>query len=246
MSPSQSQMHRAGGGDGVHRLAESPDVDDHGHGHDQQGEEHQESLKQVGPADRQKPAQKGVSDDDKGSDKHRDGEIRAVGRLKQLAGPDQTGRRIKEEEEEDHQGGQNPQKTRLVTKTELEIIRQGQGIQHLGVPAEPFGGVDPVHQGPGRQPDGDPEGSHPHSEGESGQPQQEPAAHVAGLGAHGRNPAAQLSAAQHVIGEGSGHPVRDDPDDQHGDQIKGKGDDGTVESHIRTTSFFRADNRQFR
>ena len=89
----------------VHRLAESPDVDDHGHGHDQQGEEHQKPLKQVGPADRQKPAQKGVSDDDDGAEKHRYGEVHAVGRLKQLAGPDQTGCGVKEEEQKDHQGG---------------------------------------------------------------------------------------------------------------------------------------------
>ena len=163
-----------------------------------------------------------------------------------LTGPDQTGRRVKEEEEEDHQGGQNPQETRPVPKPKLEIIGKGQGIQHLGVSAEPFGGIDPVQQGPGRQSDGDPEGSHPHAEGKAGQPEQEPAAHIAGLGAHGRDPTAQSPAAQHVVGEGLGHPVRDDPDDQHGYQIKREGDDGTVHSHIRTTSFSRADNRQFR
>ena len=133
-----------------------------------------------------------------------------------------------------------PSSTFLSSLKRLEK-NSGTVIDLSGVDTQPLGHQQEVQVGAQRQTDGGPRRVGDTGEvRHAGQTHQQPGAHVAGLGAHGRDHGAQLAAAQieavraALAGAGVGHAY-----EHHGDEVHRNGDDDTnlCRCHVWNLSF---------
>jgi len=109
-----------------------------------------------------------------------------------------------------------------------EEVRDRDGVDLHAVAAQPLGDDEPVEIGADRETDGRPAGAGEAGPvGEAGQAHEQPAGHVRGLGAEGRDPRAQRAPAQEVglgVAVGPLGEIQADADDQahiddHGDKM---------------------------
>ena len=110
-----------------------------------------------------------------------------------------------------------------------EEFRNGDGVPgHHRIAAQPPCHQKPVQVGAHRQADGGPGRiGDPAPVGYAGQPHEQPAAHVRGLGAHGRDPGPQAAPAQEVVfGALVGAPGEEQPDGHHAGHVTAHGDQG--------------------
>ena len=108
-----------------------------------------------------------------------------------------------DEEDDDEQSRDNGQDAALVPEAAGEEVGDGEGVDAVGVHAETLGHEEPVEVGADGQTDGRPGGlCQAAHHGDGGQTHEEPAAHIRGLGAHGGDQGAQLTAAEEEITRG--------------------------------------------
>ena len=202
------------------------DRDHHDGDCQEQRDEHERSLNEVGRTDGGKAAEQGVEQDDD----HADDQTADVGKVKdgvqQLCAGDEARRRVDDEEEHDEDGGNQGDDPLFV----VEAVRQELGNRnrvpaHLRVAAERLCNDKPVEVGSYFEAQCGPEGLLESSQiGDAGQAHQKPAGHVARLGRKGRRPGAQVPSPQEEILRAV---VRVHPADAHVNheaQIEGKGD----------------------
>ena len=167
---------------------------------DNQRHNHDDGLHKIRSAFRQKTADNRVYQHEHRADNHHGHIVQAKQRGKQLAAGDQAACRIHCEEYKDEKGGNRHHQLALFMEAVGKKLRQRNGVARLfAVPAQPFGGNQPVHIGTQGQADGRPRRvGNTAPIGHAGQPHQKPARHIRGLRAHGRNPRPQRAAAEEI------------------------------------------------
>ena len=183
---SSSAIHR---GERVREAGHAADlVKPHG-GDDDQREEHERTLHDVRPGNREKSAEEGVGNDRPAAEQHGPDVGYAEQRLEQLACGDETGTRVEGEKEQHEGAGNQAQHPGVVVEAPLEIVRQGEGVvQFLGGLAQSLRHQFPVQVGADEQARDHPARFEPGEIGETRQAHQQPAAHVRRLGAPAQSP----------------------------------------------------------
>jgi hypothetical protein len=152
--------------------------DHHERYRDQRGG-HQQALGEVGPGNRQEPAQKRIDDDHGRADRNGPEIGKTEDLFEQLAGRDQAGRGVKEKEHQDQQGRSDAQGPGVVAEAAFEIGRDGQRISGiLAGGAQPGCNQVPVGVSAQGQAQNQPAGLETGKVGIAGQAEQQPAAHV--------------------------------------------------------------------
>ena len=179
---------------------------------------HQEALEQVRPAHGGKAPHQGVEHHDAGGEEQGIAVIQTEGRVEQLAPGHEAGGSVDQEENENEEGGGNPQLPVLVGEPVVKVLRQGNGVAHDGgEDPQPLGHQHPVDPGADDQSQGNPEGADAGHVGVPRQAHEHPAAHVGSLRAHGRDPGTQRPSPQGVAFHILIFFIRDQPDpDQNG------------------------------
>ena len=112
-------------------------------------------------------------------------------------------------------------------------LRHGDGFQIGRIPPQPPGHNEPVQPGAQRQADGGPAGRGDAGEiGKARHSHQQPAGHIAGFGAHGRDQRAHFAAAKVEIGAVVVGLAVCKPNQQHCHQIDDDGGDDADVGHI--------------
>lgn len=183
-------------------------------------------MNEVGHHHRQVAAHHGVDEHDHRADDHHDVVVETEQRGEQLAHGHEAAAHVHAEEHQDDHGRDGGDHALLVMETLGEEVRNGDGIAgHYRVAAQSPGHKLPVEIGAERQADGG-----PHRVGRAGevgqarQAHQQPAAHVGGFGAQGREPRPHAAPARKVfLGGGVGAFGVDESDGQHGRKIDDHG-----------------------
>ena len=144
-----------------------------------------------------------------------------------------AGSGVRDEEHDDNDRAQRVEQVALVMESQRQELRHRDGVQIGRVPPQPPGHDQPVQPCAHRKADGRPAGRGDAGQvREAGHPHQQPAGHIAGLGAHGRDQRAHLAAAKVEVGAVVvGFAVRK-PDEQHCHQIDNDGNNDTDVAHI--------------
>ena len=216
-------------GDGTQEFHGVVDTARAGHGadeHHREREEHEHALNEVGHHHRQVAAHHGVDEHDHRADDHHDVVVETEQRGEQLAHGHEAAAHVHAEEHQDDHGRDGGDHALLVMETLGEEVRNGDGIVgHYRVAAQSPGHKLPVEIGAERQSDGGPHRVGRTSEvGQARQAHQQPAAHVGGFGAQGREPRPHAAPARKVfLGGGVGAFGVDESDGQHGRKIDDHG-----------------------
>ena len=213
---------------------QAPGLDDPEDHDDGQGDRHDDRLDQVHRGHSGEAAHRGVADDDQGPDHHRRHVVPAEEAVEQLADSGQAGGHIGHEEDQDDQGGDAHDHRLLLAVPLGDEAGDGDGVQLYAVAAQPLGHQQEIQIGACGQTDGGPAGvGHAGQIGQAGDPHEQVAAHVAGLGAHGGDqgphaPAPQIEALGALLGPAADHHAGED----HEAEIE---DDGPHDTHLRTS-----------
>ena len=214
-------------------------TDGHHHRRQHQGKDHQRGLHRVSPAHRQETTDQGVGDRGQRADPQRGAVIDAEHLLEQAGTGHHARSAVHGKEHQDHQRRDHPQHAGLVVEAVGKEIRQGQRIVGaLGVHPQWAGNQTPVQVLADAQTDGNPGFGQATGIQRTGQPHQQPAAHVRGTGAQCRHHRAKRTATEDVIVEALGLPPRPDTDGDHHHQVSQERyqQRGTRSHRHRTTS----------
>ena len=155
--------------------------------------------------------------------------------MEQLAAGRKTRGRIRHEEDDDDDRAQSVQQVALVMEAKRQELRYRDGVEVGRIAAEPPGHDEPVEPGTQRKADGRPaRRGNACQIGQTRHTHQQPAGHIAGLGAHSRDqrphlPAAEVEVGAVVVGLAIGETHQ-----QHGRKIDDDGDDDTDLTHTRS------------
>ena len=207
-----------------HRVKAAGLADPEEQDHDER-DGHDDALNKVRRGGRQEAAHRGIEHDDDRADDHRRVIVHAEQGVEELAAGGEAGSRVGYEENNNHERGDQGQHVLLIAVAVGEELRDRDGAGGLGISAEALGHDQPVEIGARRKTDGGPAGIRDAGEiGDAGQAHQEPAAHIRGFRAHGRDQGPELSAAQVEIAHGLIFFGKLDADAHHGEKINGHGD----------------------
>ncbi len=178
----------------------------------------------IGPTDRQKPADQGISDGCTRAQPNGAGIGNTeYGFEKPCPGDDARGGIDGEERQNDH-GRNDAQHFGIILEALREIIRKGQGVvAAFGIDAQGPGDEFPVAPGPKNQANGDPGLRKAAEEQGSRQTQEQPAAHVRSAGGKRRHEAAHVATAEDIVIQGIDGSPGDETDCQHQKDVKREG-----------------------
>ena len=203
------------------------------HQHSHQRQRHDDGLDEVGGGHGAETAQNRITHDDEGRHQHRRHVVHPEQAVEQLATGRKAGGRVGHEEDDDDDRAQRVEQVALVMESQRQELRHRDGVQIGRVPPQPPGHDQPVQPCTHRKADGCPAGRGDAGEvGKARHSHQQPAGHIAGLGAHGRDQRTHLAAAKVEVGAVVvGFAVRK-PDEQHRHQIDNDGNNDTDVAHI--------------
>ena len=170
-------------------------------GHDRnndQREEHQESLKHIGPADRQIPAENRIAEKHRGGNADRPFVIQMEHGFEELGGSDKSRSGIDREKQQGDDCRENAQNSCRVTEPAAEKSRESQRFRLFRIDPQARRDDEPVEKRPESKSDCNPcliDARHIYYAGES---HQQPSAHVARLRRERRDPASQSAASQQI------------------------------------------------
>ena len=203
--------------------------------HRHQCDAHDHRLDEVGGGHGPEAAQNGVPHDDQCGHDHRDHVVHAEQAVEQLAAGRKARGRIRHEKDDDDDRAQSVQQVALVMEAKRQELRYRDGVEVGRIAAEPPGHDEPVEPGTQRKADGRPARRGDACQiGQTRHTHQQPAGHIAGLGAHSRDqrphlPAAEVEVGAVVVGLAIGETHQ-----QHSRKIDDDGDDDTDLTHIRS------------
>ena len=193
----KGRIHNVNGSDGSLHAPQHV----HGKGrHHHDGKEHHDALNEISPAHSHKAAGQSVEYHHKGTNQHCRSIVQPEKGAEQLAAADEAGACIDNKENNDKDCRNNPQQIAVVIVAVLEKVRQRQGVVcHLRIAAQPLCHKVPVCPGAKAQAHRNPCRAETCQVCCSRHTHHHPAAHVRGLGTHGRNPGSQLAVADDII-----------------------------------------------
>ncbi len=169
-------------------------------GNHQHGNEHQDSLYKIRPADRKEATKKRIAHDNDNADREGNRIIPTENRGKKLSAADKPRSRIEEEKRQDEKCGDDTDDSPSVAETVRKKIRKRDGIvAKIGVFAEPASDDFPVDIGPDGKPYANPRFGKPRKVNGPGKSHQKPAAHIGSLRRHRHDPLVHAAVSQ-VIG----------------------------------------------
>ena len=192
---------------------------------EQQRKKHQRGLYGVGPAHRQKAADKGVGNGGTGAQPHGGGVVDVKQALKQARPGHNARSTINGEEKQNNRRRNHLNQFAVRTEAAGKILRQGERvIVVFGVDAQAPGHQQPVEISAHGKADGNPRLAQAAEVNRAGQAHQQPAGHIGSTGRHGGNKAAQASAAQNIVAKIFGRKIRCQANQQHRHQVNTKCD----------------------
>ena len=202
------------------RLARAPQADDADDRQDDEGEDHHETLDDIGPRDGEEAADERVEHGDAGHQEHAPQIGQVEARLEEGAAGDHAGGDVEGEVDEDDEARDDAQDAALVVEAvAVEAGDRDRVARRLGVAAQPRGDDPPVEPGADREADADPRLDEARRVDGAGQAHEQPAARVGGPGAERRDERGQSSPAEHVVVEVDGLVVAPEADGDHGPQV---------------------------
>ena len=163
------------------------------------GEEHHRSLNEVSQSDGGEAAEEGVEYDDEGTDQKGVEVGQTEDSIEKLAGCNESGGCINDEEKNDEEGADEAQAVLLFFETVRQIVRDGERIiRDLRVVTKACGDEDPVRPCTDDEADACPEGREPVQVRIARQSHQHPAAHIRGFRTHGCQPWSQFAVSKDV------------------------------------------------
>ena len=203
------------------------------HQHSHKGQAHHDGLDEVCGGNGAETARDGIAHDDAGRDHHGRHVIHAEQAVEQLAASGKARSRVGHKEHDDDHRAQCVEQIALVVEAQGQELRHGDGFQIGRIPPQPPGHDEPVQPGAQRQADGGPAGRGDAGEvGKTRHSHQQPAGHIAGFGAHGRDQRAHFAAAEVEIGAVVVGLAVCKPNQQHCHQIDDDGGDDADVGHI--------------
>ena len=170
-------------------------------GNSQQGNEHQNALKEVSPADGLEAAEEGVADDDERVDEHC-GALRDVGEQAHEHGGacDQRRGDIHGEGNEEYDRTDDLKGLFLRNKAVCQVLGNGDCVVcGNGQLAQPLCAEDPVSRSAECKADAYPDLAEAESEDRAGQTHEQPRRHIRRLSAHCGDPRSHGAAAEEVV-----------------------------------------------
>ena len=210
------------------------------HQHGDQGHAHDDGLDQVGGGHGAEAAHDGVAHNDHGRQDHGDHVVHAKQAVEQLAAGRKAGGGVRDEEHDDDDRAQGVEQVALVMEAQRQKLRHRDGVQVCRVAAQAAGHDEPVEPSAHGKADGRPaRGCNTGEVRKARHTHQQPAGHIAGLGAHGRDQRAHLTAAEVEIAAVLVGFAIDKANQQHSHQIDHDGGNDADVDHFRLPlSFF--------
>ena len=219
----------------LHHSAPAACHDDTVAQHRNEGQRHDHRLDEVGGGDGAEAAEDGIAHDDEGRHQHCCHVIYAEEAVEQLAAGRKARGRIRHEEDDDNDRAQSVQQVALVMEAKRQELRYRDGVEVGRIAAEPPGHDEPVEPGTQRKADGRPaRRGNACQIGQTRHTHQQPAGHIAGLGAHGRDQRSHLPAAEVEVGAVVVGLAVGETHQKHGRKIDDDGDDDTDLTHTRS------------
>ena len=214
--------------------------------HRHQRDAHDDGLDKVGGSDGAEAAHDGVTHNNHRRKDHGDHVIHAEQAVEQLAAGRKTGSSVRDEEHNDDDRAQRVEQIALVMEPQRKELRHRDSVQVGRVAAQAAGYDEPVEPGAHSQADGRPARRRDAGQvGKAGQTHQQPAGHIAGFGAHGRDQRAHLAAAKVKVGTVLVGFAVSKADQQHTHQIDHNGGNDADVDHLITPLFLPLNGNTF-